>query len=56
MKVSNEKFLKAIVDSIDYYRELYARHSEQLDVVVTDVLGRLKFFEKKVKRSLVAEL
>ncbi len=56
IKVSNEKFLKAIADSIEYYRELYASHSEQLGVVMTDVLGRLRFFEEKVKGSLVAEM
>jgi hypothetical protein len=56
MKVSNEKFLKAIADSISYYHDLYTRHSEQLGVVLTDVLGRLKFFDKKVKGSLVPEM
>lgn len=56
IKAGNEKFLKAIADSISYYRDLYTRHSEQLDVVLEDALDRLRFFDKKVKGLLVAEM
>lgn len=56
MKASNIKFLKAITESISYYRHLYTKHSEQLGVVLSDVLKKLSDFEKQVKGSLVAEM
>jgi hypothetical protein len=55
MKTSNKKFLKAIEDSIAYYRDLYTKHSEQLGAALDDVSGRLAAFEKQVKGSLVTE-
>ncbi|WP_291859388.1 hypothetical protein [Marinilabilia sp.] len=56
MKASNIKFLKAITESISYYRQLYTKHSDQLGVVLSEVLNRLSDFEKRVKGSLVAEM
>lgn len=55
IKVSNEKFLQAITESIDYYRNIYIRQSAQLGVVMADVLGRLRFFEKQVSGFSVAQ-
>jgi hypothetical protein len=54
-KAANEKFLQAISESIEYYRDMYIRQSAQLGVVVADVLGRLSFFEKQVNGTLWTE-
>ncbi|WP_010664868.1 hypothetical protein [Marinilabilia salmonicolor] len=54
-KAANEKFLQAISESIEYYRAMYIRQSAQLGVVMADVLGRLRFFEKQVSGFSVAQ-